>query len=64
MDPVSALPRSRVPHRCYGQQFSDDASLVEAAGGKIILIPGNPNNIKITYQHDILVAESLLGKEE
>ena len=44
----------------YSPAFTDDASVVEAAGHKIQLTEGNPENIKITYPHDLLVAEALL----
>jgi 2-C-methyl-D-erythritol 4-phosphate cytidylyltransferase len=40
---------------------SDDASLVEAIGGKVVLVPGESTNLKITEPHDLLVAEALLG---
>jgi 2-C-methyl-D-erythritol 4-phosphate cytidylyltransferase len=39
---------------------SDDASLVEAAGGKVAVVPGEPTNIKITTPTDLLVARALL----
>jgi 2-C-methyl-D-erythritol 4-phosphate cytidylyltransferase len=44
----------------YAPEFTDDATVVEAAGNKIQLTPGNPENIKITYPHDLLLASSLL----
>jgi 2-C-methyl-D-erythritol 4-phosphate cytidylyltransferase len=45
---------------------SDDAVLVEKAGGKVYLAKGSRENIKITYPPDILFAEILLkkGKEK
>lgn len=46
----------------YQSTFTDDASVVEAAGWPIHLIEGNRENIKITNPEDILVAESLLLK--
>ncbi|MFP4018170.1 MAG: 2-C-methyl-D-erythritol 4-phosphate cytidylyltransferase [Bacteroidales bacterium] len=44
----------------YREQFTDDASVVEFGGGKISLIKGNPENIKITTKKDLVVAEVLL----
>lgn len=41
---------------------SDDAVLVERAGGKVYLAKGSRENIKITYPPDILFAEILLKK--
>ena len=39
---------------------SDDASLVEALGGRVRLIPSSPRNFKITTPHDLRLAEMLL----
>ncbi len=41
---------------------SDDAVLVERAGGKVYLAQGSRENMKITYPSDILFAEILLKK--
>lgn len=49
----------RSAHRS-GDEGTDDASLVEAAGGKVLLVAGTPTNLKITYPTDLLVAEALL----
>jgi 2-C-methyl-D-erythritol 4-phosphate cytidylyltransferase len=40
--------------------FTDDASLVEAAGTDVYLTEGDPWNIKLTYPDDFVVAESLI----
>ena len=39
--------------------FTDDASVAEAANFQINLTEGNPENIKITHAHDIIIAEAL-----
>jgi len=39
---------------------TDDASLVEAAGGKVVVVDGSPLNLKITNPSDLIVAEALL----
>ena len=44
----------------YILDFTDDASVVEKLGTKIILVEGNRENIKITNQTDLLIAEVLL----
>jgi 2-C-methyl-D-erythritol 4-phosphate cytidylyltransferase len=44
----------------YLEEFTDDASVVEALGIKINLIEGNPENIKITRPSDLKYAEALL----
>lgn len=38
------------------REFTDDASVVEAAGTPVIPVPGNPDNIKITNPGDIDIA--------
>jgi 2-C-methyl-D-erythritol 4-phosphate cytidylyltransferase len=45
----------------YHSGFTDDASVLEQMGHKIILVEGNRENIKITNQMDMAVAEALLG---
>ena len=41
-------------------EATDDASLVEAAGGKVVVVNGSPINLKITRRDDLVVAEALL----
>jgi 2-C-methyl-D-erythritol 4-phosphate cytidylyltransferase len=41
-------------------EATDDASLVEAAGGKVVVVPGEADNAKITSPGDLLVAEARL----
>lgn len=43
--------------------FTDDAAVVENAGNKVALFPGNNNNIKITNPKDMAVAALLMGKD-
>lgn len=44
----------------YATAFTDDASVVEAIGARIHLIPGNEENIKITNPLDLSVAAIIL----
>ncbi len=44
----------------YNPLFTDDASVLEAAGKKIFLVPGNSENIKITYPEDLEIIRHLL----
>ncbi|MGC8803602.1 MAG: 2-C-methyl-D-erythritol 4-phosphate cytidylyltransferase [Bacteroidales bacterium] len=44
----------------YIPEFTDDASVYEKAGHRIILVEGNRENIKITTKNDLLMAEALL----
>jgi 2-C-methyl-D-erythritol 4-phosphate cytidylyltransferase len=45
----------------YSEEFTDDASVLEADGGRIFLVDGNPENIKITTSTDLITAEALLA---
>lgn len=40
--------------------FSDEASLMEFCGYKVNIVNGEYSNIKITYPHDLTLAEALL----
>ncbi len=42
-----------------GRDATDDATLVEAAGGRVVVVEGDPNNVKITTPTDLAVAELL-----
>jgi len=56
--------RSEMLRQAYEQPFqpvfTDDASVVEAAGYEIALVEGNRENIKITTPQDLLLAEQLV----
>ena len=51
------LPKERLN---YLEEFTDDASVVEAAGYEVHLVDGEPNNIKITTPLDLAIADELL----
>lgn len=42
-------------------EASDDAALVEDIGGTVLVVPGDPRNLKITFAHDLLAAELYLS---
>jgi 2-C-methyl-D-erythritol 4-phosphate cytidylyltransferase len=46
--------------RGYSATFTDDATVLEADGHQIVLVEGNPENIKITSPHDMVLAEAML----
>jgi 2-C-methyl-D-erythritol 4-phosphate cytidylyltransferase len=46
----------------YSPEFTDDATVLEKTGKRIILVEGNKENIKITNQSDLLIAEALLRR--
>lgn len=47
----------------YHEHFTDDASVLENAGHRVYLTEGNQENIKITTQADLVVAEALISKK-
>ena len=44
----------------YNESFTDEATVVEAAGNKVYLIEGEYSNIKITRPIDLCIAENLI----
>ena len=48
----------------YTENFTDDASVVEALGKEIVMIEGNRENIKLTTPNDLSYAEFLIRSEE
>lgn len=47
-------------NQAYTDAFTDDASVVEATGQEVYLVPGNRENIKLTTPFDLKIAEVLL----
>lgn len=47
----------------HDPSFTDDATVLEATGTKINLIEGDYSNIKITTPEDLVLAESLLKRQ-
>ena len=41
-------------------QATDDAALIEARGGRVVIVPGDERNIKITTPADLELAEALM----
>jgi 2-C-methyl-D-erythritol 4-phosphate cytidylyltransferase/2-C-methyl-D-erythritol 2,4-cyclodiphosphate synthase len=42
-----------------GEEPTDDAAVMERAGGQVAMIPGDPMLMKLTYPEDFLMAEQL-----
>lgn len=51
------LPAFQQP---YNENFTDEATVVEATGQEVFLIEGNHQNIKITRPVDLAIAEKIL----
>lgn len=45
-----------------GGDATDDAALVEAAGGRVVVVDGDPANLKVTGPDDLPRAEALLDR--
>ena len=44
-----------------GGQATDDAGLVEAIGGTVMVVPGDPAAAKITNPSDLVIVAHLMG---
>lgn len=44
----------------FKDEFTDDASVFEAAGSEVHLVEGDYSNIKVTTPEDLVIAESLM----
>lgn len=55
-----AVDRLRAVH-ADAPEATDDASLIDAAGGDVVLVEGEAHNRKITTPDDLLVAAALLA---
>lgn len=53
----------RAAHEVAGFDATDDASMVEANGGTVVFVDGDPANIKVTYPEDLPVAEALRSRD-
>ena len=47
----------------FSTTFTDDASVMEAAGYSVTLVEGERENIKITTPSDMLIAEAIINAE-
>lgn len=58
----AALRTAHAAAVAAGQDGTDDAQLLEAAGYRIVAIEGEPTNFKITTREDLRRAEAMLGR--
>lgn len=49
----------RMAHAANDEEASDDAVLVEALGERVVVVEGDPANLKITYAEDLELARLL-----
>ncbi|MGQ0839191.1 2-C-methyl-D-erythritol 4-phosphate cytidylyltransferase [Actinokineospora sp.] len=44
-----------------GETHTDDAAAVENSGGHVLVVPGDPDNFKITIERDLRLAELIMA---
>ena len=60
-----AILRDALADEALRSRATDDASLVEAAGTAVFMVPGSSDNMKVTRPGDLPTAELLLaGRRE
>jgi 2-C-methyl-D-erythritol 4-phosphate cytidylyltransferase len=54
--------RAEILHDAHatGADATDDAGLVEELGGSVVVVPGDPRNLKVTGPADLMIAAALL----
>ncbi len=58
-----ALDTLRAAYDDAGDAATDDAGLVERAGGTVTTVPGHAHSLKITTAFDLAIAETVLAAE-
>lgn len=48
----------------YDVNFTDDATVVEASGKSVVLVEGSTENIKVTREQDMIIAEAILAERK
>jgi len=61
---VEALRRALEADSAQVEAATDEAMLVEAAGGRVLLHPATPENLKVTTPLDLRLAELLLAERQ
>lgn len=56
------LTALRSAHAAVVFDATDDAAMVEANGGAVVFVDGDPANIKLTYPDDLAMAEALRSR--
>lgn len=59
---IDALRRAHEEAARDGFVATDDAALVERAGGSVVVVPGDERNLKVTTAADFALAEALLSR--
>jgi 2-C-methyl-D-erythritol 4-phosphate cytidylyltransferase len=51
----------RDAHAALEGSYTDDAGMVEDNGGRVVVIPGDPRNLKVTFAEDLAVVRALMA---
>ena len=51
----------REAHAALEGSYTDDAGMVEENGGRVIVVPGDPRNLKVTFPEDLAVVRALVA---
>ncbi|MBI3248878.1 MAG: 2-C-methyl-D-erythritol 4-phosphate cytidylyltransferase [Deltaproteobacteria bacterium] len=61
---VALIKEAHARAQAQGVTATDDAALLEWAGGTVKIVPGDGRNFKLTTPEDLPLAEALLGAEQ
>lgn len=50
----------RAAHAALEGSYTDDAGMIEDNGGRVVVIPGEPRNMKVTFPEDLDVVRALI----
>ena len=53
----------RAAHAAMEGSYTDDAGMIEDNGGRVVVIPGDPRNMKVTFAEDLAVVRALIAVE-
>lgn len=51
----------RTAHAVLEGSYTDDAGMIEDNDGRVVVIPGDPRNLKVTFPEDLAVVRALLA---
>ena len=57
--PRALLETAYASARAAGRNGTDEAALVEQAGGEVVLVADSPTNLKVTSPGDLRLAEAI-----
>ncbi len=54
----------RAAHSALEGSYTDDAGMIEDNGGRVIVVPGDPRNMKVTFPEELAVVRALVAAED